>query len=138
MEERLRWTRIASGAVVRRDSTGPGPPLPAPRSPLRCGRGYQERRQGRRAHPTPEAAMPFDATPATDSTVLYRTRRERACALWESLPRERFDLRCYGSGSTACALGWLARARMGGWGWRAGGVPPRPGWGGGAPPGGGS
>ena len=80
--------------------------------------------------------MPFDATPATDPTVLYRTRRERACALWESLPRERFDLRCFGSGTTACALGWLARARMDGWEWRHGWLPPRPVWRGGAPNGG--
>ena len=38
MEERLRRTRIASGAVFRRISTGAGPPLPAPRPPLRCRR----------------------------------------------------------------------------------------------------
>jgi hypothetical protein len=68
-----------------------------------------------------ETPMPFDATPFThtdqvaDPTALYRERREKAAALWERVPVERFDLTGLACDSTACALGHLGLARHDGW-----------------------
>lgn len=39
----------------------------------------------------------------------------RACALWESVPQREFDMRNWDCGTTACAIGWLARLRIDGW-----------------------
>jgi len=68
--------------------------------------------------------MPLDAVtyiPALDTHALYRERRERAAALWATVPPEQFDMGEWrGSGqcgTTACALGWLAELRVDGWEW---------------------
>ncbi len=69
--------------------------------------------------------MPFDALtfPAviTNPTTLFRERRERAAALWATIPAEQWDMALFinrrrGAG---CALGHLALHHVNGWyaGW---------------------
>lgn len=64
--------------------------------------------------------MPFDAASSENpNTLLYTKRREGACAIWERVPRQVFDMRQWKSdcGTKACALGWLAAEEYDGWHW---------------------
>lgn len=58
--------------------------------------------------------MPFDVMPI-ENYELFRERRERAARLWRSVPPANFDMQDFTCGTAACALGWLAVARVDDW-----------------------
>jgi hypothetical protein len=58
--------------------------------------------------------MPFDSTQIEEPNI-FRQRREKAAALWRKIPKNKFRMKDWECGSTACALGWLAIQEHDGW-----------------------